>query len=122
MQARPRHIVHLIYRFAAGGLENVIVQLVNGLPRESFRHTIVALTTVDPSFVQRIERDDVEIIAMAKPPGQPFRLYPKMYALFNRLRPDVLHSCNLAALEFQPVAWATASGSPAARTARRAQG
>lgn len=101
-----RHVVHLLYRFAAGGLENVIVQLINGLPHDRFRHTIVALTQADPAFVARIERLDVEVIQLRKPPGQPFRLYPAMYRLLRRLRPDVLHSCNLAALEFQPVAWA----------------
>lgn len=100
----PIHVVHLLYRFAAGGMENVLVQLINHLPRDRFRHTVVALTTADPAFIARIERDDVEIIALNKPPGQPFRLYPKVFALLRRLRPDVLHSCNLAALEFAPLA------------------
>lgn len=99
-----RHVVHLLYRFAAGGLENVIVQLVNGLPHDRFRHTIVALTEADPAFIARIERRDVEIITLHKPPGQPFGLYPRMYRLLRRLRPDVLHTCNIAALEFMPVA------------------
>ena len=102
--AAPIHVVHLLYRFAAGGMENVLVQLINHLPRDRFRHTVVALTTADPAFIARIERDDVEIIALEKPPGQPFRLYPKVFTLLRRLRPDVLHSCNLAALEFAPVA------------------
>lgn len=101
-----RHVVHLLYRFAAGGLENVVVQLINGLPRERFRHTIVALTQADPDFVARIEGRDVEVIQLRKSPGQPFRLYPEVYRLLRRLRPDVVHSCNLAALEFQAVAWA----------------
>lgn len=100
-----RHIVHLVYRFAAGGLENVIVQLINGLPHDEFRHTVVALTEVDSAFSARIERKDVEVISLHKKPGQPFAMYPKMYALLRRLRPDVLHTCNIAALEFMPVAW-----------------
>lgn len=101
---RPRHIVHLLYRFAAGGLENVLVQLVNGLPHDSFRHTIIALTEADADFAERITRQDVEIICLHKSPGQPFGLYPRMFALLRRLRPDVVHTCNIAALEFQPVA------------------
>lgn len=100
-----RHIVHLVYRFAAGGLENVIVQLVNGLPHDEFRHTVVALTSVDAAFVSRIARADVEVISLHKPPGQPFAMYPAVYRLLRRLRPDVLHTCNIAALEFMPVAW-----------------
>ena len=101
---RPKHIVHLLYRFAAGGLENVIVQLVNGLPHGEFTHTVVALTTADASFVQRITRPGVQIIALNKAPGQPFKLYPAMYRLLRRLKPDVFHSCNIAALEFAPMA------------------
>lgn len=99
------HVVHLVYRFAAGGLENVIVQLINGLPRDEFRHTVVALSEADPGFIARIERKDVEVLSLRKKPGQPFAMYPGMYRLLRRLRPDVLHSCNLAALEFMPVAW-----------------
>ena len=104
----PRtHIVHLVYRFAIGGLENVVVQLINGLPHDEFRHTVITLTDADEKFCSRIDRPDVEIISLHKPPGQPFRLYPRMFRLLRRLRPDVFHSCNLAALEFAPVAMAS---------------
>ncbi len=98
------HIVHLLYRFAAGGLENVIVQLVNGLPHDQFRHTVVALTTVDADFARRISRPGVQVIALHKVPGQPFKLYPAVYKLLRQLKPDVFHSCNLGALEFAPMA------------------
>jgi sugar transferase (PEP-CTERM/EpsH1 system associated) len=104
------HIVHVVYRFAAGGLENVIVQLINGLPRERFHHTVVALTSVDPDFRQRVQQPDVNFIALDKPPGQPFALYPRFFRLLKQLRADVFHSCNIAALEFAPVA--AAAGVP----------
>ncbi|MDR3368494.1 TIGR03088 family PEP-CTERM/XrtA system glycosyltransferase [Rhodoferax sp.] len=110
MHSHPRHIVHLVYRFAAGGLENVVVQLINHLPHDEFRHTIVAIAGFDTTFVTRIKLPDVEVISLNKGPGQPFKLYPKMFKLLRRLRPDVLHSCNLAAMEFMPVA--TLSGVP----------
>lgn len=99
-----RHVLHLLYSFSIGGMENVVVQLINRLPAERFRHTVVSLTEVDPLFAARIERAGVEVIAMHKPPGQPFPFYPAMYRLFRRLRPDVLHTCNLATMEFAPVA------------------
>ena len=104
MPPRPRHIVHLIYRFAAGGLENVVIQLINNLPPDEFRHTVVVIAGFDPAFVTRIERSDVEVINLAKGPGQPFKLYPRMYRLLKSLKADVLHSCNLAAMEFVPMA------------------
>lgn len=98
------HVVHLVYRFTTGGLENVVAQLVNQLPADQFRHTILSVTDIDPVFAQRIEPGRAELIALNKPPGQPFRLYPKAWRVLRQLKPDVVHSCNLAALEFMPVA------------------
>ena len=79
--SQRRHVVHLVYRFAAGGLENVIVQLINGLPADRFRHTVVALTSVDPDFQRRVKHSDVRFVALDKPPGQPFAMYPRMWRL-----------------------------------------
>lgn len=98
------HVVHLVYRFTTGGLENVVAQLVNQLPADQFRHTILSVTDIDPVFAQRIDPGRAELIALNKPPGQPFRLYPKAWRVLRQLKPDVVHSCNLAALEFMPVA------------------
>jgi sugar transferase (PEP-CTERM/EpsH1 system associated) len=103
MPASICHVVHLIYHLGTGGLENVVVQLINHLPRDRFRHTVIAITDIDPAFARRVDTDSVELIALNKPPGQPFRLFPRVYRLLRQLRPDVVHSCNLAALEFSPV-------------------
>lgn len=100
----PRHVVHLVYRFTTGGLENVVAQLVNQLPPNKFRHTVLSVTDIDPVFAQRIDPGRAQLLALNKPPGQPFFLYPKAWRVLRQLRPDVVHSCNLAALEFMPVA------------------
>lgn len=98
------HVVHVVYRLSTGGLENVVVQLINKLPRDQFRHTVIALTDIDPQFAQRIERSDVDLIALHKPPGQTIRMFPKALGVFRRIKADVMHSCNLAAMELVPVA------------------
>ena len=102
--ASPVKIVHVVYSFGVGGLENVIVQLINRLPADRFEHTVLALTTVS-DFQQRVSRPDVRFIALNKPPGHAVSLYPRIYRLLRELRPDVLHTCNLAALEVVPLAW-----------------
>ncbi|HLO95442.1 MAG TPA: glycosyltransferase, partial [Burkholderiaceae bacterium] len=89
---------------SSGGLENVVTQLINGLPRERFRHTLVALTEVDPVYRGRIEVPDVQCIALDKQPGGPLPYWPRAWRLFREQAPDVLHSCNLAALDFLPMA------------------
>lgn len=99
------HIVHVVNRLGVGGMENVVIQLVNELPPERFRHSIIAITDVMPDLAARIKHADVGLHALKKAPGQAFWRYPHMYRLLRRLRPDVWHSCNLAALEFAPLAW-----------------
>ncbi len=101
---RRRRVLHVLYRFDIGGLENVIVQLINRLPPDRFEHAVMALTEVT-SFRQRVTRNDVEFIALDKPPGHAFALYPRIHRFMRAWHPDVVHTCNLAALEVTPLAW-----------------
>jgi sugar transferase (PEP-CTERM/EpsH1 system associated) len=103
--ARPL-VLHVVYRFDIGGLENGIVNLIEHMPKASYRHAVLALTEVSPDFRKRVRRDDVQFLALHKPPGQGFWLYPRLFRLFRQLRPAVVHSRNLAALETQLPAWA----------------
>ncbi|MCV2368731.1 TIGR03088 family PEP-CTERM/XrtA system glycosyltransferase [Roseateles oligotrophus] len=98
-------VLHVVYRFDTGGLENGVVNLINHMPADVYRHVVLALTEVT-DFRLRIARDDVEFIALNKPPGHGVWLYPRLYQLFKRLRPAIVHSRNLAALEVQMPAWA----------------
>ena len=99
-------VVHVVHRFAVGGLENGVVNLVDALPESAWRHAVVALTEVDEAFRARIRRDDVTCIALHKPSGHGFRLYPAFYRLLRELRPSIVHTRNLAALEMTVPAWA----------------
>ena len=98
-------VVHVMHRFDVGGLENGVVNLINHMPAEAYRHAILALTEVT-DFRQRIKRDDVRFIALNKPPGHLYALYPRLYKIFRELRPAIVHSRNLAALEVTAPAWA----------------
>ena len=98
-------VVHVVYRFDTGGLENGVVNLINHMPAHAYRHAVVALTEVVPAFAARIRRSDVEFISLHKPAGHGFKLYPKLVDLFRRLRPAIVHTRNLAALECQVPAW-----------------
>lgn len=101
----PPLVLHVMYRFDTGGLENGVVNLINHMPADRYRHAILALTEVT-EFRQRIQRPDVQFFSLRKPPGQGFWLYPRLYRLFRQLKPAVVHSRNLAALEVQLPAWA----------------
>jgi sugar transferase (PEP-CTERM/EpsH1 system associated) len=98
-------VLHVLYRFDTGGLENGVVNLINHMPAGAYRHAVVALTEVVPAFAQRISRADVEFVSLHKPPGHGVKLYPQLLRLFRSLRPAIVHTRNLAALECQVPAW-----------------
>ncbi len=98
-------VLHVVYRFDVGGLENGIVNLINHMPAHAYRHAVLALTEIT-DFQRRIRRSDVEFMALHKPPGHAIWLYPQLFKLFRQLRPHIVHSRNLAALEVQVPAWA----------------
>lgn len=100
-------ILHVLYRFDTGGLENGVVNLINVMPPTAYRHAVVALTEVNPSFAKRINREDVQYFSLHKPPGHGAKLWRSMATLIRQNRPAVVHTRNLAALEMQvPAAWA----------------
>lgn len=94
----------MFYRFDVGGLENGVVNLINHMPVDAYRHAILALTEVT-DFRQRIRRDDVQFISLRKPPGHLFKLFPRLVHIFRELKPAIVHSRNLAALEVTVPAW-----------------
>lgn len=98
-------VVHVVFRFDTGGLENGVVNLINHMPPDAYRHAVVALTEVT-DFRHRIGRTDVECIALHKPPGHGLPHYAAWWRLLRHLQPAIVHTRNLAALEMQLPAWA----------------
>jgi sugar transferase (PEP-CTERM/EpsH1 system associated) len=99
-------ILHVVFRFAVGGLENGVVNLINRMPWNEWRHGVVALTNVSESFRGRIRRDDVSFFSLGKAAGHAVRLYPSIFRIFREHRPAIVHTRNLAALEAVVPAWA----------------
>ncbi len=97
------HIVHVVYRFDTGGLENGMVNLFNTLPPERFRHSVVALTDFS-DFRRRITAQSVEFHALSRAPGRGLGWMARLWRLLRQLKPDLVHTRNLAALEAQFVA------------------
>jgi sugar transferase (PEP-CTERM/EpsH1 system associated) len=96
-------IVHVIHRFDVGGLENGVVNLINHMPADRYRHVIVCLQGYT-DFHKRLKQDNVEIYDMAKPDGHDLGLYVRLFRIFRQLRPAIVHTRNLSALEIQVVA------------------
>lgn len=91
-------IAHVIYRLDVGGLENGLLNLINRIPAQRFRHAIVSMTDCS-AFRNRLTRTDVPIFSLHKPPGNSLLTQFKLWRLLRRLRPDIVHTRNIGALE-----------------------
>lgn len=100
VREQPPLIVHIIYRLGVGGLENGLVNLINRIPVERYRHAIICLTD-STDFSKRIQRDDVAVYEIHKRPGHDAQSFVKVYKLLKQLKPDIVHTRNLAAIEYQ---------------------
>ena len=96
----PPLVVHIIYALGTGGLENGLVNIINRAPPERYRHAIVCLTKAD-GFASRISAPGVQIFTLNKAPGHDLGLYWRLWKLLRSLRPAIIHTRNLAALEMQ---------------------
>ncbi len=93
MARAPIHICHVQTTLRSGGLENGVVNVVNGLDRERFRSTVVCLHDAG-ALAARITNPTARVINLAYPdrlaPELPFRLAK----LFRQLAPDIVHCRN----------------------------
>ena len=90
---RPLKICHVVLSLRPGGLENGVVNVINGLDRSRFRSSVCCLQEKG-EFVARIRDPDVEVTAMGLQPGNDLRLPLRLAALFRRQRTDIVHTRN----------------------------
>src|SRR3569832_781592 len=95
--ARPL-IAHVFFLLAVGGLENGLVILINRTPQ--YRHAIICLTEYT-DLHRRIRHAAVSLHALHKREGHDYGVLLRLWRLLRALRPGVVHSRNLAALEAQ---------------------
>ncbi len=93
-------IAHVLFRLGTGGLENGLVNLINTLPDDKYRHAVICMTDYT-DFRNRINNDAVQVYCLNKKPGQDFAVYVRLWRLLRQIKPDLLHTRNLSALEAQ---------------------
>ncbi len=96
-------IAHVIHRLAIGGLENGLINLINHIQKDKYRHVIICLTE-SSEFSDRIIRDDITIYELKKSEGKDVGLYLRLWKLLRKIRPDIVHSRNLSTIEASLVA------------------
>ncbi len=97
-RAKPVSIVHVLHHLVIGGMENGLVNLINGLPHDEFQHTVVCIEDFS-DFRDRIQRKDVQVLQMHRSRIGVHRLRWQLLNLFRRLRPSIVHSRAMSGLD-----------------------
>ncbi len=97
LQALPL-IVHVVYRLDIGGLETVLVELINHTGAKHFRHAIVCLAGYT-EFRERIRVAGVECYSLHKRPGKDPAMYWRLWKLLRRLRPALVQTYNVGCID-----------------------
>lgn len=79
---QPPLIAHIIYRLGVGGLENGLINLINQMLEEKYRHMIICLKG-STEFAKRLQRKDVLVIDLQKKEGQDWYSFLRLYRLLK---------------------------------------
>jgi len=95
-------IAHVLYRLDTGGMERMLVTLINQTCQR-YRHAVICLEGYG-ALRDQIEAGDVACLALHKRPGKDWRCYFKLLRVFRDLRPDLVHTYNIGAIDAAPIA------------------
>lgn len=102
---RKTPVVHLIYRFDIGGLERVMVNCINAMnaSQTEYQHIIIALTEVAEQTYPL--EPTVKMLQLDKRAGSDLGCHWRLFKLLRKIKPAILHTYNLATIEYHPVSY-----------------
>lgn len=95
---RPPLILHVLHHLHMGGMENGVVNLINHMPTERFRHAIACIEDYS-DFRLRIRRPDVEVLALHRSRIGIWAMRKRLYELCRDMRPAIVHTRNRSGLD-----------------------
>jgi sugar transferase (PEP-CTERM/EpsH1 system associated) len=91
-------VVHVLNSFGLGGLENGVVNVINGTDAHRFDHSVCCIRQSGES-ARRLKRNDVRIDELNQSAGFTPTLPLRLAGLFRRLKPHVVHTRNWGAVD-----------------------
>ena len=94
-------IVHVLYRLDTGGMEHIVVSLINAT-RDRYRHAVIALTGFG-ALRGEIEHAVTVCLSLEKKPGKDWSCYGRLWRALRALKPDLVQTYNVGTLDLAPV-------------------
>jgi sugar transferase (PEP-CTERM/EpsH1 system associated) len=99
----PIHVGHVLLSLRPGGLENGVVNVINGLDRREFLSSVCCLQS-SGEFAGRITDERCRILEFGLQPGNDPRLVWRLARAFRNLRLDIVHTRNAEAFFYGALA------------------
>lgn len=96
MSPRPIKVLHILHAFSHGGLENGIVNIINGSPPD-LEHELCLLTTAG-EFVDRLKKA-VRYYELLKQPGNSLKTILQLRRVIRESGADIVHTRNWGAFD-----------------------
>ena len=90
-------IFHILHSLQIGGLENGVVNLINNLNDGRFKHVICCVDSSGP-MAERL-KIPIEIFSLQKGDRRDYLLPFKIAKIIKKIRPDIVHTRNWAAID-----------------------
>ena len=97
-QPEPPLVLHVIHHLYVGGMENGLVNLINNMPPDDYRHAIACIEDYS-DFSKRITRPGFDIYALNRSQIGVWKLRYELFRLCRKLQPTIVHSRNLSGLD-----------------------
>lgn len=84
-------IMHIIHQLGTGGAENGIVNLANGHNHNKFELSICTLVG-GGSLTYRLDQSKTSLFELEKKEGNDISIILKLYSVFKKFKPDIVHT------------------------------
>ncbi len=95
--------MHVVDHLGKGGLENGLVNLIEHLDPTRFEHVVYAIRRLGPN-ADRLSANGIQVICQGKKDSDSAIQLGALARAIRRVRPDLVHSRNWAAVEAVPAA------------------
>ncbi|HKO86981.1 MAG TPA: TIGR03088 family PEP-CTERM/XrtA system glycosyltransferase [Burkholderiales bacterium] len=96
--AKPPLVLHVLHHLHMGGMENGVVNLINNMPPDRFRHAIACIEDYS-DFRLRIRRPDIEVLALHRSRVGVWAMRKRLYELCRDMQPAIVHTRNRSGLD-----------------------
>lgn len=96
-------IFQIIPNLILGGAEIMVENLANALDKDKFDISIVSLYDYSSTITERLDNKNIQIYYLGKKKGFDVKIIYKLYKLFKREKPDVIHT-HLYAMPYTTIA------------------